>query len=445
MANGFPPNKRAHLEHSKTNPSRTNSQNLEDKDGFVIPTVIPKPFKYTPLSPKNIPIKLENNNTVSGVMNTAENPKSSNFFDEDLVDRSFHVNPIAATLLPTQINALAYSDDMRWVLLGADDAYIRKYDFFASMNGKISLTMAHRHATVDVCSRSAVILSYWDNEIYQNKSPGSSQIISNNFEEQFSPVFSLYMHSRALWCLSGLNNGDVNLYTVRHSEGRCHHALRGHRGPVSAIKAFNNETYAATGAWDKKVMIWDLNTGSCIRELTKHKNQICSISSQPGNSDQMLLTTSYDGRSFLWDLREATKEDTRPAIEIASPQDCPPWSTSSCWDREGNIVFTGRRNCTVDGIEVRMNQVSRVLKLPPSSGPVSQVLSHPTRNFLLCGSYDNLRMWNLDLNQDDSSAAPSGTNTENSGYLSPFQLIPGHQTGTLSQMGEFLVFKWFDF
>ncbi|KAI0226521.1 Transcription factor spt8 [Massospora cicadina] len=407
-------------------------QTWEDKDGFIIPTTLPK----HPMTKLNRVGELKRRKADPHPASYEAKARSHHSLvdDVDLVDRSFQVIPVAATLLPSPINSLGHSDDMRWVLLGAEDAYIRKYDFFASMNGKLPLTQAHRHATVDVCSRSGVLMSYWDNQVYQpdptlRPAPSSGEA----FDNQFSPAHSLYLHSRALWCLSGLTNGEVNLYTVRHDEGACHHAFKGHTANVSVIKTFDRETKAITGAWDKKIVFWDLHTGANLQELTSHANQICSIHLQPEAAEGMLLTSSVDGRSLLWDLR---------AGNPAAP-DCPRWTTSTCFDRAGRIVYTGRRNGTVDGVDIRMNRLARTLRLPPNSGPVSQVLAHPTRNFLLCGSFDNLRVWNLDLNADATggafkSAAPEPT------FLSPYQLVPGHQTGTISQMaidanGKYLI------
>ncbi|KAJ9049334.1 Transcription factor spt8 [Entomophthora muscae] len=422
----------------------TKPQRLEDKDGFVIPTILPKPPQVKPNFPNDGLNKNTNLSSTSAYDASAKNinlPQD----EDDLVDRSFQVIPVAATLLPTPINSLGHTNDMRWVILGSEDAYIRKYDFYASMNGKIPLTQAHRHATVDVCSRSGVLLSYWDNQIYHAdpalRPPPSSV---EEFDKQFSPVNSLYLHSRALWCLSGLNNGDVNLYTVRHEEGTCHHALKGHKSTVSVIKTLSKETKSVTGAWDKMIKIWDLNTGSCIQDLASHSNQICSINVQPDTSEGMLLSSSVDGRSYIWDLRSGSIDGMQPAIEVPLPPDCPRWTTSSCWDRSGKIVYTGRRNGTIDCVDIRMNRLMRTLKLPQNSGPVSQVLAHPNHNFLLCGSFDNLRMWNLDLQGDDSSAAPSTSLVDQTGFISPYQLIPGHQTGTISQMaiddsGKYLI------
>lgn len=53
---------------------------------------------------------------------------------------------------------------MRWVFTGGSDGYIRRFDWFGSINGKVPLTVAQRHPFVDSVTRAGVLLSYWENE-----------------------------------------------------------------------------------------------------------------------------------------------------------------------------------------------------------------------------------------------------------------------------------------
>ncbi|KAI9292689.1 WD40 repeat-like protein [Neoconidiobolus thromboides FSU 785] len=320
---------------------------------------------------------------------------------------------------------------MKWIVTGGEDAYIRKYDFFSSINGKVPLTMAQRHATVDVCSKAGIITSYWDNQITL---PQNNRPISGNdprFEESFSPVYSIYLESKAVWCLSGLKNGDINLYTVRHEEGKLHHVFREHGEPVSVLKTFNNEKALISGSWDKSIKIWDLNNGTKITDLSFHANQITSINHHPNNENNIILSTSFDGNSFLWDLRMKLNDiKNQPIASISVPENTPKWALSSCFNKDGNVIFTGRRNSTVDSFDLRMNKFSNTLLLPNSSGAISALASHPIKNFLMIGSYDNLRMWNLDNNGTNNTINTNNINN----YLIPYQLVPGHQTGMISQI-----------
>lgn len=52
-----------------------------------------------------------------------------------------------------------------------------------------------------------------------------------------------------------IQSGAINLFTVRHEEGKCHHVLRQHKAPVSVLKITQDETGCVSGSWDKTVLV----------------------------------------------------------------------------------------------------------------------------------------------------------------------------------------------
>jgi len=62
---------------------------------------------------------------------------------------SYDIVPVLAAPHATSVNAITATTDMRWVFTGGSDGYIRKYDHFASMNGKVPLTVAQKQRFVD--------------------------------------------------------------------------------------------------------------------------------------------------------------------------------------------------------------------------------------------------------------------------------------------------------
>jgi transcriptional activator SPT8 len=88
---------------------------------------------------------------------------------------SYDIVPVLAAPHATSVNAITATMDMRWVFTGGSDGYIRKFDHFASMNGKVPLTVAQKHPFVDSVTKvifthflayrkAGVLLSYWENE-----------------------------------------------------------------------------------------------------------------------------------------------------------------------------------------------------------------------------------------------------------------------------------------
>jgi hypothetical protein len=64
--------------------------------------------------------------------------------------------PVLAAPHATSVNAITATTDMRWVFTGGSDGYIRKFDHFAGMNGKVPLTVAQKHPFVDSVTKVSV-------------------------------------------------------------------------------------------------------------------------------------------------------------------------------------------------------------------------------------------------------------------------------------------------
>jgi transcriptional activator SPT8 len=69
-------------------------------------------------------------------------PRADSCFSYDIV-------PVLAAPHAASVNAITATMDMRWVFTGGSDGYIRKFDHFAGMNGKVPLTVAQKHPFVD--------------------------------------------------------------------------------------------------------------------------------------------------------------------------------------------------------------------------------------------------------------------------------------------------------
>lgn len=214
------------------------------------------------------------------------------------------------------------------------------------MNGKTSLTQAQRHYHVDSVTLAGVLSSWWENEEtngIRNNSNESDEVMQLS-EPKLSPVYSLDIHSEALWALQGCENGSINLTSVRHDEGKCHHVLRSHTGPVSVLMITPSQTGVISGSWDKSVLEWDLNTGSIVRSYDGHNSQLSCALFQPlyspyvpdtlddeqqgprwnERNQNVFMTTSIDGQCLLWDRREPDKD----ARKLKVPDRTPPWCLS---------------------------------------------------------------------------------------------------------------------
>lgn len=105
------------------------------------------------------------------------------------------------------------------------------------------------------------------------------------------------------------------------------------------------------------------------------------------------------------------------------PRNTPPWCLSACWSPDGNFIYAGRRNNTVEEYDLRkgLKGPERVFRFPNGSGAVTSVKAMPNGRHLICASYDILRLYDLKESQTARSTVP-------------FLIVPGHRTGVVSHL-----------
>jgi transcriptional activator SPT8 len=90
------------------------------------------------------------------------------------------------------------------------------------------------------------------------------------------------------------------------------------------------------------------------------------------SSPNTFLSAAMDGTVRIWDRRVPN-----PVARIGNRPGVPPWCMSACWSPDGNMIYAGRRNGTVEEFDVRKArrgwEPERVLKFPAGSGAVSAV------------------------------------------------------------------------
>ncbi|KAI8924241.1 WD40-repeat-containing domain protein [Entophlyctis helioformis] len=308
----------------------------------------------------------------------------------------------------------------RWVFTGADDGFIRKYDFYATLRGDTLLTQAQRHGLVDTVS--GALVSAWENEDKQAEVGITSQ-------HRVSPVYSLDVHSEGVWCVSGLDNGRINLWTVRHDEGSCAHVFEGHTNTVSVLKISGSERSLYSGSWDKTVKLWSLDSGRVTRDFKGVSSQVTSMSLQPSvpTDDAPLLVTSFDGHMYVFDHRDANGLVKKLPNTLGT---APPWALSACWSIEGSKIYCGRRNGVVEEYDFGEGRLLRSIQMPRDSGPVTLVQCMANGRSLLCASKDNIRLWDLD-HEAEIAKALGGTGSALN-VSAPFVIVPGHHGGMIS-------------
>ena len=198
---------------------------------------------------------------------------------------SYDIVPVLAAPHATSVNAITATTDMRWVFTGGSDGYIRKFDHFAGMNGKVPLTVAQKHPFVDSVTKVRRYGDAFDcrleyfcrigrtrnlqvlvSAITLTVDDFSTPVKSSMIAPKISSVYCLAVHSEALWLLSGLEvcsfteisdnqSGGINIQTVRHEEGKVIHCLKKHTSAVSVLQLGHDEQSVLSGGWDRQVHV----------------------------------------------------------------------------------------------------------------------------------------------------------------------------------------------
>lgn len=99
----------------------------------------------------------------------------------------------------------------------------------------------------------------------------------------------------------------------------------------------------------------------------------------PPSSNSTFLAASMDGTLRVWDRRQPA-----PVASIL-PRNCPPWCMNACWSPDGNYIYAGRRNGTVEeySLHAGLREPERVFRFPQGSGPVSALKAMPNGRHLI--------------------------------------------------------------
>ena len=100
----------------------------------------------------------------------------------------------------------------------------------------------------------------------------------------------------------------------------------------------------------------------------------------PPTSDSTFLAAEFDGSLRIWDKRQP-----KPIAKMLPGKNVPPWCTSAVWSPDGNFIYAGRRNGTVDEYSLHkgLRGAERSFKLPNNSGAVSSLRAMPNGRHLI--------------------------------------------------------------
>lgn len=191
-------------------------------------------------------------------------------------------------------------------------------------------------------------------------------------------MFSLAVHSQALWLLAGLGTGTISLQSARYDEGKLISMLRGHKSAVSALSLSSDETSFLSGSWDKLVYDWDLENGKTVRSFEGSGGQISTLEFRPSSSNP-ITHIAEDAAEVLFAAGstqgplsngvphdDALQDILGEGIKPKSPAD-------SLFGDDADSLFGDNILSAKDVLDDQTNDLSNVDFPPSETGPMTAV------------------------------------------------------------------------
>ena len=165
--------------------------------------------------------------------------------------------------------------------------------------------------------------------------------------------------------------------------------LTNHTERVGSVAISPDGKTLASGSVDDTVRLWDVQTGTSIRELTGHTNNIGSVVFSP--KGKVLASGSWDNTIRLWDVQTGTHLSTLPGHTDSV--------TSLMFSPDGKTIASGSFDGTVS--VMGNSHLNDSLKLTPIGRRVCKVFCHSRKRL----AEPLLQRSNMSIEKDCQRAA----------------------------------------
>ncbi|KAG0013790.1 hypothetical protein BGZ80_010861, partial [Entomortierella chlamydospora] len=181
----------------------------------------------------------------------------------------------------------------------------------------------------------------------------------------------------------GLGNGDISLYETMNWNRT--QGLKGHSGSINSISFSATSDRIASGSSDKKVRLWDVDTGECVSILQGHGDWVLNVVYSP-DGDQ-IASGSDDRIVRLWDV------DTGECIHALHGHRGSVLSVT--YSPKGDRIASGSEDSTVRLWDIDTGECIRTLQ--GHNNHVVSVVYSPKGDRVASGSDDKtVRLWDAD-------------------------------------------------
>jgi WD40 repeat protein len=215
--------------------------------------------------------------------------------------------------------------------------------------------------------------------------PGGALI--RTLEGHIGPVSAIAVLPDGKRAVSGSDDRKLKVWDME--TGELIRTLEGHTGAVSAVAVLPDGKRAVSGSDDRKLKVWDMETGELIRTLEGHTGAVSAVAVMPDG--KRAVSGSYDRKLKVWDM------ETGEVIQTLEGHTS--WVSAVAVMSDGKRVVSGSDDLTLKVWDLETGEV--IQTLVGHSYLVSAVAVMPDGKRAVSGSDDTtLKVWDLETGED---------------------------------------------
>lgn len=286
---------------------------------------------------------------------------------------------------------IALSNDEQWLVAASQSGklyffaldYSERYEARLSLEALYSLAFAPDGQTLAAVGQGGKIYLYdmLSRQVAQTLDSGQNTLSGVAIAQQSSEPL-LIICSPSLLSTWNWRTGERLKQFNLNKEG--------HIGSIRSVDISSDGTYALSGAYDSRMVLWDVQRGELVRTYRAHRDWVTKVQFNPDS--RYALSASGDSTLILWDLVEHDAQDWRVQLDDNT------LLRALSLNPEGTQVFVGGSDGMVRVYDAQDGQLESSFQTPLNA--INALAVHPSGAFLAVAGRDG-RLLRYDL--------PSGT------------------------------------
>ncbi|MEG4148083.1 WD40 repeat domain-containing protein [Microcoleus sp. Pol12B5] len=175
----------------------------------------------------------------------------------------------------------------------------------------------------------------------------------------------------------------AKVFRIKEPKWRCVRTLKGHLGCVTSVAISSNGETIASGSYDRKIKLWNLQKGWEIFTFTGHSDYVTSVIFSPNG--ETIASGSDDEKIKLWNLKNGR--------EILTFNGHSKGVNSVVFSPDGETIASGSEDEKIKLWNLKNGR--EILTFNGHSKGVNSVAFSRDGETIASGSEDDIKLWNI--------------------------------------------------